>query len=252
MGACTMRFSVLLPALIFFGCGATWAQSPAYGVGKTPTPEEIRAEDITISPDGKNLPPGKGTAKEGVVIYAQKCAMCHDHPAGRIPARETIASLPLDTVVNAMTTGVMQTQAAGMSPDEIRAVAYFVTGKTPSTAGQVNLGPAPAAPQAAQALTGGQQTAANNALCSAIGSHIPNPASAGPSALSDPAVMSTAASSFAGSTKLPISSATDLLKGYVSQHATDILASCAASNATSGLSSKLPGAGSLTSIPKLP
>jgi hypothetical protein len=111
----------------------------------------------------------------------------------------------------------------------------------------------PAAPsQAAQALTGGQQTAANSALCSAIGSHIPNPASAGPSALSDPAVMSTAASSFAGSTNLPLSSATDLLKGYVSQHATDILASCAASNATGGLTSKLPGAGSLNSIPKMP
>jgi cytochrome c len=40
-------------------------------------PEEIRAEDITISPDGKNLPPGTGTAKEGAAIFAQKCAMCH-------------------------------------------------------------------------------------------------------------------------------------------------------------------------------
>jgi hypothetical protein len=58
----------------------------------------------------------------------------------------------------------------------------------------------PAAPSAAQALTGDQQSAANSALCSAIGSHFPNPAAAGPSALSDPAVMSTAASSFAGST----------------------------------------------------
>jgi polyvinyl alcohol dehydrogenase (cytochrome) len=86
---------------------------------------------------------------DGAALFQQKCAMCHDHPAGRIPARETIASLALDTVVNAMTTGVMQTQAADMSPDEIRAVAYFVMGKTPSTAGQVNLGPAPAAPQAA-------------------------------------------------------------------------------------------------------
>ena len=111
----------------------------------------------------------------------------------------------------------------------------------------------PAVPQqAAQTLTGGQQTAANNALCSAIGSHFPNPTSAGPSALSDPTVMSAAASSFAGSTKLPLSSATDLLKGYVSQHATDILASCATSNATSGLTSQLPGAGSLPSIPKMP
>jgi hypothetical protein len=111
----------------------------------------------------------------------------------------------------------------------------------------------PAVPQqAAQALTGGQRTAANNALCSAIGSHFPNPASAGPSALSDPTVMSAAASSFAGSTKLPLSGATDLLKGYVSQHATDIFASCATSTATSGLTSKLPGAGSLPSIPKMP
>jgi hypothetical protein len=110
----------------------------------------------------------------------------------------------------------------------------------------------PAAPSAAQALTGGQQSAANSALCSAIGSHFPNPAAAGPSALSDPAVMSTAASSFAGSTSLPLSSATDMLKGYVAQHATDILASCATSNATSGLTSKIPGAGSLPSVPSMP
>jgi hypothetical protein len=111
----------------------------------------------------------------------------------------------------------------------------------------------PSAPsQAAQALTGGQQSAANSALCSAIGSHVPNPASAGPSALSDPAVMTTAASSFAGSTNLPLSSATTLLQGYVAQHATDILASCAASNATSGLAGKIPGAGSLPSVPGMP
>jgi hypothetical protein len=110
----------------------------------------------------------------------------------------------------------------------------------------------PAAPSAAQALTGDQQTAANSALCSAISSHFPNPASAGPSALSDPAVMSTAASSFAGSTSLPLSSATDMLKGYVAQHATDILASCATSNATSGITSKIPGAGSLPSVPNMP
>jgi hypothetical protein len=107
----------------------------------------------------------------------------------------------------------------------------------------------PAAPsQAAQALTGSQQSAANSALCSAIGSHFPNPAAAGPSALSDPAVMTTAASSFAGSTSLPLSSATEMLKGYVAQHATDILASCA----TSGLTSKIPGAGSLPSVPSMP
>ena len=105
--------------------------------------------------------------------------------------------------------------------------------------------------QASSALTGDQQSAANSALCSAVGSHFPNVASAGPSALNDPAVISAAASSFAGSTHLPLPGATDLLKGYVTQHATDILASCATSNATGGLTSKLPGAGSLPSIPKM-
>lgn len=71
--------------------------------------------------------------------------------------------------------------------------------------------------QTAAALTGEQQSAANSALCSAVESHFPNPASAGPSALSDPAVLSTAASSFAGSTHLPLPKATGMLKGYVAQ-----------------------------------
>ena len=110
----------------------------------------------------------------------------------------------------------------------------------------------PGVPQQAAALTGDQQSAATKALCSAVGSHFPNPASAGPSALTNPAVMSTAASSFAGSTHLPLPGATELLKGYVAQHGSDILASCATSNATSGLTSKLPGAGTFPSIPKMP
>ncbi len=40
------------------------AQSPTYGVGRTPTAEEIRAWDISIGPDGRNFrrdtePPSK-------------------------------------------------------------------------------------------------------------------------------------------------------------------------------------------------
>jgi cytochrome c len=82
-----MRFRALLATLILGACVGAWAQSPTYGVGKTPTPEAIQAEDITISPDGKNLPPGKGNAKEGTAIFAQKCAMCHGEngSGGRAP-----------------------------------------------------------------------------------------------------------------------------------------------------------------------
>jgi hypothetical protein len=54
------------------------AQSPTYGVGRAPTADEVKAWDIVISPDGKELPPGKGTAKEGATLYRTKgCAGCH-------------------------------------------------------------------------------------------------------------------------------------------------------------------------------
>src|SRR6187455_3820086 len=54
------------------------AQGPAFGIGRTPSPEEIKARDISIGPTGEELPPGKGTAKEGAQLYRTKgCAACH-------------------------------------------------------------------------------------------------------------------------------------------------------------------------------
>ena len=54
------------------------AQGPTYGIGRTPTAEEIRARDISIGPTGEELPPGKGSAKEGALAYRAKgCAGCH-------------------------------------------------------------------------------------------------------------------------------------------------------------------------------
>src|SRR6516162_4421828 len=53
-------------------------QGPTYGVGRTPTAEEIRALDISIGPTGEELPPGRGTAKEGAELFVQKgCVGCH-------------------------------------------------------------------------------------------------------------------------------------------------------------------------------
>jgi cytochrome c len=54
------------------------AQSPTYGLGRTPTAEELRRMDISIGPTGEELPPGRGTAKEGAQLYMQKgCIGCH-------------------------------------------------------------------------------------------------------------------------------------------------------------------------------
>src|ERR1700712_1217992 len=54
------------------------AQGPTFGIGRAPTAEEIRARDISIGPTGEELPPGKGSAKEGALAYRAKgCAGCH-------------------------------------------------------------------------------------------------------------------------------------------------------------------------------
>ena len=74
MGAFTMRLLRLLPFMVLQGAVAL-AQSSTYGVGRTPTPEEIRAWDISISPTGTELPPGHGSATEGAQVYRTKgCA----------------------------------------------------------------------------------------------------------------------------------------------------------------------------------
>jgi cytochrome c len=57
--------------------GSVLAQSGTYGVGRTPSPEEIRAWDISIGPTGEELPPGRGSAKEGAQVYRAKCSGCH-------------------------------------------------------------------------------------------------------------------------------------------------------------------------------
>lgn len=65
-------------ALLIAACGIAWAQSPTYGLGRTPTQAEIHAWDIAISPTGKELPQGHGTAKEGAALFVSKgCGGCH-------------------------------------------------------------------------------------------------------------------------------------------------------------------------------
>jgi len=47
------------------------------GLGKPADPELIRRMDLTILPDGKDLPPGRGSVKEGKAVYEAKCLACH-------------------------------------------------------------------------------------------------------------------------------------------------------------------------------
>jgi mono/diheme cytochrome c family protein len=72
------HFNFLVPLMVLAVYANTAAQTPGYkNVGRTPTVQEIQALDIAIGTDGKELPPGNGTAMAGAQLFADKCAVCH-------------------------------------------------------------------------------------------------------------------------------------------------------------------------------
>ena len=56
-----------------------------YGLGHTPSAEQLAALDIDIDASGHGLPPGQGTAAEGAAVYAQQCAVCHGAKGEGVP-----------------------------------------------------------------------------------------------------------------------------------------------------------------------
>ena len=75
---CSLKF--LLPVMILAIAVTVLAQSQprAYPDVGTPLSQvEIQSFDRMIGPEGKELPPGRGTAKEGAEIFAKRCEVCH-------------------------------------------------------------------------------------------------------------------------------------------------------------------------------
>src|SRR6267378_1527093 len=63
-------------ALAVVGCaGTTVTETP--NLGRPATAAQIAGWDISVGPDGVGLPPGRGTAPKGAVVYEQKCQACH-------------------------------------------------------------------------------------------------------------------------------------------------------------------------------
>src|SRR5512143_130795 len=63
------------------GAAMLTAQSPKYGVGRPPTPEQIRDLGAAIAPDGTGLPEGAGTVAAGREVFAARCSRCHGDKA---------------------------------------------------------------------------------------------------------------------------------------------------------------------------
>lgn len=56
---------------------AAHPQPAKLGLGRPALPEEIRAWDIDVRPDGLGAPVGKGDARKGEELFLAQCAACH-------------------------------------------------------------------------------------------------------------------------------------------------------------------------------
>jgi S-disulfanyl-L-cysteine oxidoreductase SoxD len=72
---------VVAVAAAAFVFAAVSASAQTSGLGKPLTENDIKGWDITVLPDGTNLPPGSGTPAQGAKIFAEKCSACHGDAA---------------------------------------------------------------------------------------------------------------------------------------------------------------------------
>ncbi len=79
---------------------------------------------------------------DGAALYQSRCSACHDNNSAeeRAPKREQIAARKPEAIVGAMFDGAMIAQASGLTLDEGRAIARFITGKEFSAASDVSMG----------------------------------------------------------------------------------------------------------------
>jgi cytochrome c len=72
----SLKFAVAAAATLLV-LGANAANAGKYNLGRTALPEEIKAWDIDVRPDGQGLPKGAGKISDGETIYNEQCAACH-------------------------------------------------------------------------------------------------------------------------------------------------------------------------------
>jgi cytochrome c len=87
---------------MWFGAAVS-AQQPSSpspsGLGRAATRAELQAWDISIGPDGAELPAGGGNATQGSLVFAQRgCASCHGPTGTEGPGPVLVGrkSLPSD------------------------------------------------------------------------------------------------------------------------------------------------------------
>ena len=93
--------------------------------GRPATADEVAVWDISIPPDGRGLPSGSGTAKQGAGVYTAKCLACHGEKGVGKPADALVGGIgTLATATPLKTVGSYWPYATTLFDDVRRAMPY--------------------------------------------------------------------------------------------------------------------------------
>jgi cytochrome c len=112
-------------------------------LGREATPAEVAAWDVSIAPDGRGLPPGRGTSAQGAIVFEQKCQSCHGEKgagqpndrlvgghgtlASKSPVRTVGSYWPYATTLfDYVRRAMPYTQSHSLSDDEVYAVTAYL------------------------------------------------------------------------------------------------------------------------------
>ncbi|THD61246.1 PQQ-binding-like beta-propeller repeat protein [Phenylobacterium sp.] len=115
-------------------------------------------------------PAGDGGPPDGGALFAARCKGCHEPPIARAPSREQLHGRSNQEIVDALTSGVMQPMAAGMTPAQIFAITTFITGHAATDGPRLSTTaspPADVAPDAAAAAVLGKVRPISGAMLQA-------------------------------------------------------------------------------------
>jgi mono/diheme cytochrome c family protein len=141
----THKLKALAAALLLtLAAAPSGRAADAPGLGKPISEADIKGWNITILPDGTNLPPGSGTPAQGAAIFAQKCAGCHGEGAkggsarmlvgggslvaGGIEAEKTIANFWADptTLFDYIRRAMPWPQPRSLSNEEVYSLCAYI------------------------------------------------------------------------------------------------------------------------------
>ena len=136
------RLIVGISFIALAGCASPMTRETP-NLGRVATPAEVTAWDVSIAPDGRGLPPGRGTSAQGAIVFEQKCQSCHGEKgagqpndrlvgghgtlASKSPVRTVGSYWPYATTLfDYVRRAMPYTQSHSLSDDEVYAVTAYL------------------------------------------------------------------------------------------------------------------------------